>query len=119
MAQGIITIWRGNGLGIQISKDGLKIIPPCDPEILAAMKAIRETQALPAALRREAAPFAARLGSFVFAGIEKAVGGGLDATSGVVFEEDGGGFFCGSTGKPPVPLPQPRARVAVDKVVAG
>jgi hypothetical protein len=119
MAQGTITIWRGNGIGIQISKDGVKIIGPCDPELLAAMKAIAATQSLPAAVRRESAAFTTRLGSFVFEGIDKAVGGGLDATSGVVYSEDGDGFTCGSTGKPPIPLPRQRGRVPVDKVVTG
>jgi hypothetical protein len=119
MAQGKITIWRGNGMGIEISKDGIKIIGPCDPELIAAMRAIRETQSLPAGLRRESAAFRTRLGSFVFEGIDKAVGGGLDAGSGVVFQDDGDGFICGSTGKPPIPLPGPHGRVALDRVVAG
>lgn len=122
MARGKITIWKGNGMGIVISAEGITIIPPCDPQIVAGMRAIQETlrvqPALGRTVQREVGAFTTTLGSFVFAGVDKAVGGGLDTESGVVFQDDDGGFSCGSTGRIR-PLPRPGLRIPVDRVLVG
>jgi len=102
-------IWKGNGVGIVITANGIKIIPPCDPEVLATLRAIggilAAHRALPAEVQREAAAFSAKLGSFAAHAAEKAAGERLDAEGGVAFYDDGDGFTCGSTGKPPIPIP--------------
>lgn len=124
MREGKITIWKGNGMGIVISAEGITIIPPCDPQVLAAMRAITDVQrvrsALPVAVQAEAGTFMGRLASFVFEAVDKAVGGGLDAASGVVFQDEGEGFTCGSTGgvRPLAPT-RPVLQVPVERVVVG
>jgi hypothetical protein len=112
-------IWKGNGIGLVISSKGIKIIPPCDPLLLAKFNAIAgiqgAQQSLPADVRREAEAFSAKLGSLSFKAAEKLAGERLDAEDGVAFYDADDGFTCGSTGKPPIPLPHPR-RVAVPAV---
>jgi len=118
-------IWKGNGIGIVISASGIKIIPPCDPELLAAFRAIGgiigAQRALPPEVQREAAAFSAKLGSFAARAAEKAAGERLDGEGGVSFYDDGDGFTCGSTGKPPFPIPHAkRINIPVGQaVVAG
>jgi hypothetical protein len=116
-------IWKGNGIGIVISEKGIKIIPPCDPQLLAALQAIAGIQgahkALPAELQREASAFSGKLGGHAFAVAQKAAGERLDAEGGVVFYDAEDGFTCGSTGKPPIPLPQPGQIAFRSPVVTG
>ena len=115
-------IWKGNGVGIVISASGIKIIGPCDPELLAALRAIGGIQgaqrSLPKEVQREAAAFATRLGSVAFEAAQKVAGERLDAEGGLVFLDGDDGFTCGSTGKPPIPLPR-GARIPMPRPVVG
>ena len=115
------TIWKGNGVGIVISTTGIKIIPPCDPELLAVFRGIAAIQgakrALPADVQREAEALSAKLGSVAFNASQKLAGERLDAEGGAVFYDAEDGFTCGSTGKPPIPLPHPAARISLPGAV--
>jgi len=108
-------IWKGNGIGIVVSSKGVRIIPPCDPELLATLQAIAGIQgahrSLPADVQREATALSARLGTIAVAAAQKLAGERLDADGGLVFYDAEDGFTCGN-GKPPVPLPQPN-RIAL------
>jgi hypothetical protein len=120
MATTGFTIWNGNGIGLVFSTKGLKVIGPCDPELLAKLKAISAAQkAQSPEVAAEAAAYTARLGRQVAAATQKLVGTEqLNAESGVVFFDADGGFTCGSTGKPPIPIPSAR-RIAIPQPVAG
>jgi hypothetical protein len=116
-------IWKGNGIGIVIGTHGIHIIGPCDPLLLAKFQAIAAVQAayrgLPADLQHEAAAFSTKLARNAVAAAQKLVGEPLDAEDGVVFYDADDGFTCGSTGRPPVPLPH-QARISLPAaVVAG
>jgi hypothetical protein len=116
-------IWKGNGIGIVISSKGIRIIPPCDPELLATLQAIAGVQgahrSLPADLQQEATAFSARLGGIAVAAAQKAAGERLDAEGGMVFYDADDGFSCGTNGRPPIPLPHPRRIAFATPVLAG
>ncbi|SOD01685.1 hypothetical protein SAMN05216486_10110 [bacterium JGI 053] len=105
-------IWKGNGIGIVIGTNGIHIIGPCDPLLLAKFQAIAAIQAahrgLPPEIQHEAAALSTKLARNAVADAQKLVGEPLDAEGGVVFYDADDGFICGSTGKPPIPLPHPR-----------
>jgi len=116
-------IWKGNGIGIVITSKGIKIIPPCDPLLLAKLQAIAAIHVAQRSLspeeQREASALTARLGSHAVAAAQKLAGEALDAEGGVVFYDADDGFTCGSTGRPPVPIPH-LGRIAIQApVLAG
>jgi hypothetical protein len=106
-------IWKGNGIGIVIGTKGIHIIGPCDPLLLAKFETIAAIQAahrgLSPEIQREAGALSTKLARNAVADAQKLVDEPLDAEGGVVFYDADDGFTCGSTGKPPIPLPHPRS----------
>lgn len=104
----VILFGGGDGGGIIIGPDGIKPIPPWDPEIARGLRSIAAlTQAESA---RFAKVFAAAAEQLATELIPHIVGdaGDIDAESGVLFAGFDGDFTCGSTGKRPLPIPRPK-----------
>jgi hypothetical protein len=108
----VILFGGGDGGGLIIGPHGVRPIPPFDPALRKQLKAINTlTQAVQ--LRGQHAP--AELASLtnklanVAIGELEAVVGPLDPGAGLTYQDDDGGFTCGSTGKPPIPFPWPPA----------
>jgi hypothetical protein len=113
----------GDAGGLIITDGGVRPIPPFAPYIRLSLKAaaamvraVREVRDQSTA--RTTAPLALNLCNLAVSLVEEVVGP-LDADSSLVFQDDDGGFTCGSTGKPPIPLPWPPKPIpSVSEVVA-
>jgi len=108
MAQ-VILFGGGDGGGLVITPNGIRRIPPFDPllrgQLAALSKLTRASAFLPNAdIRRQLAPVTAKLTFLVLAQVESLVGT-IDSANGLVYDDPDGGFVCGSTGKPPIPVP--------------
>jgi len=55
---------------------------------------------------REMGTLVNRVSNLIIEQVESVVGR-LDEKNSIIFQDDDGGFYCGSTGKPPVPFPWP------------
>lgn len=107
----VILFGGGDGGGLILTDSGVKPIPPFGPDVLMTLKA---TAALVTAVSAAGASKAQRklsrhATSLAAAAIEQVedVVGPLSGENALVFQDDDGGFVCGSTGKPPRPLPWP------------
>lgn len=107
----------GDGGGLIITANGVRRIPPFDPAIF---KQLRATALLTNAYspkasadtRRELQALATKAANLVVGQVEADIGPlGSDAM--LIYDDDDGGFYCGSTGKPPIPIPSPRELPAV------
>lgn len=106
----VILFGGGDGGGLIIGPNGVRPIPPFDPGLRRQLKALG---ALTQALRfgagtdaRELVTLTTKLSNHVVGAIEGVVGQ-LDAAGSLVYQDDDGGFSCGSTGLPPIPFPWP------------
>lgn len=112
----VILFGGGDGGGIIIGPDGVRPIPPFDPGILLQFKAVahltRAQPLLSRELQRQLAPLLNKTANLLVGQVER-LAGPLDAEAGIVFQDADGGFTCGSTGKPPIPLPWPPSRFPV------
>jgi hypothetical protein len=109
--QTVILIGGGDAGGIILTEHGVRTIPPFDPAILRSLKsAAHMVQALTEArtdgIRGKLAKQATTLCNLAVEQIEQVLGP-LNADRSVIFQDDSGGFTCGSTGKPPIALPWP------------
>jgi hypothetical protein len=106
----VILFGGGDGGGLIITTDGVRPIPPFDPFVRAQIKAVSNlvTGAHPlVGDAEELEGYAARIASIVVQHVE-AIVGSLDAEASlIVLSDDGDGFTCGTTGRPPIPLPRP------------
>ena len=106
-----------------ITENGVRPIPPFDPEILylirsAASMVNASALARDESIKREAAVQAIELCNLAVGHVEQVVGP-LDANQALVYQDPGGGFTCGSTGKPPVHIPwPPRSIPTVGELIA-
>ncbi len=107
----------GDGGGIYIDAKGvLHRIPPWTPDLMAQLKAVN---ALTSAAGRVKAPeigkemhgLAERLASGVIPRLAQSVGGIGAGENTVAFFDGDDGFFCGSTGKRPIPFPIPHGGI--------
>lgn len=106
----VILFGGGDGGGLIIGPDGIKPIPPWDPDIARGLRSIaaltqnQETGAHAKLFGRAAEELSMEL-------IPRLVGevGELQGDSAVVFAGFDGDFVCGSTGKRPLPIPRPKA----------
>jgi hypothetical protein len=113
--QMVILFGGGDGGGLIITDKGVRTIPPFDPEVLLTLKA---TAALvtashtgaPGKARRKLSKLAGNLAMAAIEQVEDVVGP-LSGENALIFQDDDGGFTCGSTGKPPIPLPWPPAQM--------
>jgi hypothetical protein len=107
----VILFGGGDAGGLFITSSGVRPIPPFDPSTLRELRGI---SSLVAAVNsraadddaRELAQLVNRAANLAVARVE-AVVGPLDEGVGIVFIDDDGGFFCGTTGRPPLPVPWP------------
>ncbi|HEY0525596.1 MAG TPA: hypothetical protein VGD08_19545 [Stellaceae bacterium] len=109
MAQ-VIIFGGGDAGGIIITEHGVRRIPPFDPGILLQLRGVSSLAQSTLFARAEhlGQEFASLLNklSNVVVGRVEAVVGQLDAENSLVYQDDEGGFTCGSTGKPPIPFPK-------------
>jgi len=110
MAQ-VILFGGGDGGGLVITSHGIRRIPPFDPLVRAQLAALsrltRAASYLPNPdVRRQLGQITTKLTHVVLSQLE-AIAGSIDKESGLVYEDPDGGFVCGSTGRPPIPIPVP------------
>jgi hypothetical protein len=107
----VILFGGGDGGGLIITENGVRPIPPFDPAIRLSLKSASSmvnasTEARDERVRGKIAKLATSLCNLAVTQVEQVVGP-LDANRSLIFQDDDGGFTCGSTGKPPIPLPWP------------
>lgn len=108
----IILFGGGDGGGFIITANGVRRIPPFDPALAAQLRGISllvnaVTRLPDKRAQGELRDIATKASNFAVEQIE-GIFGPLEADSTIVYEDSGGGFTCGSTGKPPIPIPFPR-----------
>jgi hypothetical protein len=101
-----------DGGGIEIGPHGIRRIPPWDPGVLQQLHALAALANATSQLgnKKVGAQLASvtnKLAGVVVSQVE-ALFGPIDGEAGLVFDDPEGGFKCGSTGKPPVPIPPHR-----------
>jgi hypothetical protein len=106
----VILFGGGDGGGLIITADGVRPIPPFDPFVRAQIKAVSYLVAgadAPGGDAAELEGYAARIANITVQHVE-AIVGSLDAEASlIVMSDDGDGFTCGTTGRPPIPLARP------------
>jgi hypothetical protein len=107
----VILFGGGDGGGIRITPKGVEPIPPFDPSIRHQLRAlnqlVRAGRLLPEkASNRLLGGIIGKLTGAVLIQLEGLLGE-IDADNGLIYQDDDGGFTCGSTGKPPIPFPFP------------
>ncbi len=107
----VILFGGGDAGGFIITDRGVRPIPPFDPAILLNLKATSAmVKAASAAhgddVRSKISKAATGLCNLALEQVEEVVGP-LEGNNSLIFQDDDGGFYCGSTGRPPVPLPWP------------
>ncbi len=111
----VILFGGGDGGGLVIGPNGVRPIPPIDPAVLGQAQGLsRLVQAAAAApgddSRRELGQLVNKVANLLVPQVESIVGP-LDGDQSLVYLDDVDGFVCGSTGRPPIPLPWPPRRV--------
>jgi hypothetical protein len=107
MAQ-VILFGGGDGGGIIITAHGVRRIPPFDPGLRLELRGI--SALVQATLygrdpnTQEYESLVNKLSNHAIARVE-AVVGALDEANSLIYQDDDGGFVCGTTGKPPIPVP--------------
>lgn len=110
-AKTVILFGGGDAGGLIITASGVRPIPPFSPDIRGTLKsAAAIVMAIEATSDKKISGKMAKLATgmcnLAVEQIENVVGP-LDPERSIVFQDDDGGFTCGSTGKPPIPLPWP------------
>jgi hypothetical protein len=108
MAQ-VILFGGGDGGGIIIMANGVRRIPPFDPGLRLELRGVSALTQASMYMRgsqniQEYDSLVNRLSNHAVGRVE-AVVGKLDEENSLIYQDDDGGFICGSTGKPPIPLP--------------
>jgi hypothetical protein len=107
----VILFGGGESGGLIVTEHGVRPIPPFEPAIRKSLKSAAAMvnavgEAAQEATRQKMAKMATSLCNLAVEQVEEVVGP-LDAERSLVFQDDDGGFTCGSNGKPPIPLPWP------------
>lgn len=107
----VILFGGGDAGGLLITDKGVRPIPPFHPSIrLTLRSASAMVNSLAAtgegAIKTKKAKLAASLANLAVEQVEEAVGA-IEGDQALVYQDDDGGFYCGSTGKPPIPIPWP------------
>lgn len=119
----VILFGGGDGGGIRITSSGTEPIPPFDPALRLQLQALnalaRAGQLMPEKeCTRLLGGVTTKLMGAVLTQVEVLVGE-IDGDNGLVYQDEDGGFTCGSTGKPPIPFPWPvDPRKTVEDVVS-
>jgi hypothetical protein len=121
----VILFGGGNDGGLVVTDSGARAIRPFEKAIRLNLRAASAmVNAVSAArddsISKKLSKLAASVAGLAVQQVEDIVGP-LDADRAVIFQEDDGGFTCGSTGKPPVPLPWPPREIPTvpDVLAAG
>jgi subtilisin family serine protease len=98
----VILFGGGDAGGIRIGPHGVTPIPPFDPGVRLHLRAIAmllrvQEQTADVAARQQLAASLNTLTSLAVGQIEEVVGA-IDATDGIIFQDDHGGFTCGADG---------------------
>jgi hypothetical protein len=107
----VIVFGGGGGGGLLITANGVRRIPPFDPAIRLTLKSasamVNSLAATPGgAIKTKKAKLAASLANLAIEQVEEVVGE-LAGDQALIYQDDeDGGFYCGSTGKPPIPIPR-------------
>jgi hypothetical protein len=122
MAQVLLFDGGSNG-GLLQGSQGVRPIPPFDPALREELRALgallRAVSANPNEdERRTIMEHARKLAGYVIEQVEGVVGP-LDDQAGLVYQDEGGGFTCGSSGKPPLPFPWPATQITGVEEVLG
>jgi hypothetical protein len=107
----VILFGGGDAGGLLITPNGVRPIPPFDPEIRLTLKSassLINSLAITGegSIKTKKAKLCASLANLSIEQVEQAVGE-LSGETALVYQDDDGGFYCGSTGKPPIPIPWP------------
>jgi hypothetical protein len=119
----VILFGGGDGGGLIITENGVRPIPPFDPGILLNIKAAASmvnavTRTRDEKASRKLSKLAASVCNLAVEQVEDVVGP-LTGDAALVYQDDDGGFSCGSTGKPPIFVPwPPRTMPSVSDLIA-
>lgn len=108
----IVILFDGGESGaLIVTENGVRPIPPFEPAIRKNLKSaaamVNAVKAAPhESTRQKMAKLATSLCNLAVEQVEEVVGP-LDADRSLIFQDDDGGFTCGASGKPPIPLPWP------------
>jgi hypothetical protein len=121
MAQ-LILFEGGDGGGIFIGERGVRPIPPLNPDILLQLRGLSTLlngrHGTPPESVHEMGALSNRLSNLIFAEVEGIVGP-LEGENSLVYQSGQGGFYCGSTGKPPIAFPwPPRIAPSIQNLIA-
>lgn len=120
----VILFGGGDAGGILIGPNGVTPIPPFDPPLLMQLRAISLMLRAESSLddpesRRQLGALLNKFSNLSMSQIEERVGS-LDPNDGLIYQDSDGGFYCGSTGRPPIPFPWPAVNVpTIRQLVAG
>ncbi|WP_283135798.1 hypothetical protein [Rhizohabitans arisaemae] len=106
----IILFDGGDGGGLVLTDNGVEPIPPFAPRVRSQIKAVGHLVATAVEQgpeHSELSGLATRLANIAIQQVEAIVGPLDPEASLIVTGHDTDGFVCGTTGKPPVPLPRP------------
>ncbi|MFN8463903.1 MAG: hypothetical protein U0X20_00070 [Caldilineaceae bacterium] len=107
----VILFGGGDAGGLIITPTGVRPIPPFDPSIKLQLRGVSAlVQALErmpdAEMGRKLAPLLQNVTNLAIEQVEQTVGP-LEGENALIYQDDDGGFTCGSTGLPPIPFPWP------------
>lgn len=109
MAQ-IILFGGGDGGGLIIGPNGVRPIPPFDPSLRLQLRGLSAllngVKRMPEKPSHEMGKLLNKISNLLVEHLE-AVVGRLEGENALIYQDDDGGFTCGSTGKPPIPIPWP------------
>ncbi len=118
----VIMFEGGEGGALLSSARGVHALAPFSPSIRRCLAAASHlihaaTSERDEEAARQIAREAASLTNMAIAQVEQVVGP-LDEERALIYQAEGGGFTCGSVGKPPIPLPWPvPERVSITDLV--
>jgi hypothetical protein len=109
MAQ-LILFGGGDAGGLFIGPKGVRPIPPLDLNIRLQLRGLsallKGSEPMQKKSSQEMATLMNKLSNLIFTQVEGIIGP-LEGDHSLIYQDDEGGFYCGSTGKPPLPFPWP------------
>jgi hypothetical protein len=111
----VVIFGGGNKGGIIITSTGVRPIPPFEPGVLLQLRGLGQLihsleKITSENMRRKISPLINNLSMLVMEEVEEIVGQ-LEGEHSLIYQDDYGGFSCGSTGQPPVPFLWPPSSV--------
>jgi hypothetical protein len=108
----VILFGAGEGGGIIITATGIEALPPFEPRLRTRLKAVSALVRADAMLARrdageELRGLADRVARSIVPALVEKAGEAATGDNSIVYIDTDGGFVCGTTGKPPLPVPWP------------